>query len=106
MNPFRATEARESEFARFIGKYLELTELEINDLEYRITYSEYYILKRKNSKGESNFLFRISFPFWFLVMLLLFTIAPFKWIFTGDWYYQPKGVVYKFMNNWQTKLFQ
>jgi len=98
MNVFKANEAKREEFSRFIGEYLELSENEISDLDYRITYSKYFVLKRKE-KSKSNIAFRITFPVWFLCMFLLFVFAPLKWIFIGEWYYEPKGVIYRIMNN-------
>ena len=84
----------------------ENTDLKYDQIENVIdALREYYILKRMKPTGK-NFLYRLTLPFLFLLILFcLVIIMPIRWIFTGH-YGLEKSKFGNFIVNWQKRVLE
>lgn len=60
---------------------------------------------KKNDSETSNMWWRISIPFYFIYWLLMVILMPFKWLFTGKWYYDPDSRYIAPLRKWYCQIF-
>jgi hypothetical protein len=90
-----------SSLADEIGKRLKLNWEDKEFLEEIL--KEYMILEQAKKEVASPF-YRLTFPFYFMFLVLLTLVACLKWILTGKYYYTADGKVMNFMKNWIRKI--
>lgn len=65
---------------------------------------KYYLVETYEKRNE-NGLWRLTYPLFFIAVLLSsFLVQPIKWLITGSYYFSARTKVFKFMDKWEKKL--
>lgn len=65
--------------------------------------SRFYVFKREEYY-KPKFYWRISWPFFAALFIILVIISPVKWFITGDWYWDFHSVPMRLYHGWRDKL--
>lgn len=65
---------------------------------------EYYLVESYEKKNE-NGLWRLTYPLFFITMLLSsIIIQPIKWLITGKYYFSSRTKIFRVLDKWEKKL--
>jgi len=83
--------------------HLGLSESDREEIETYLN-DKYMVFKREN-RIKPNPLWRLTAPFFLVLLIGMILYMPILWIFTGDYQYSVRNKFYIFFKNWYERLF-